>query len=205
MGVQIIGFDRSNFVRTVRMVAHEKNVAYELVPETPHSPAVKSINPFGLIPAMRDGDLEIAESQAIARYFERIGSGPALIPSDPMAAAKVDFWISSIATSFDKIIMRQYVVPYIFHKDDDGNVIRTDIDKAIKRFPRVFGTLGEAVSGGYVAGDSFTMADCFITPMLAVVQMFPEGKAAMSEHTAVADYFARVAERESFTATAPAG
>lgn len=205
MPLQIIGFDRSNFVRTVRMVAHEKGVEYELVPETPHSPAVKAINPFGLIPVMRHDGLEIAESQAIARYLDRIGSGPALIPSDPVAAARVDAWVASIATNVDKVLMRQYVVPYVFHKDDDGNVIRTDIDKAIKRFPRVFGTLDEAVAGGYVAGDAFTMADCFVMPMLFAAQLFPEGKTALAEHAKLSAYFERMAARDSFTATASAG
>ena len=204
MTVQIIGFDRSNFVRTVRMVAHEKGVEYESVPETPHSPAVKAINPFGLIPVMRDGDLEIGESQAIARYLDRIGTGPALIPAEPVAAARVDASVAMIATSIDKVLLRQYVVPYIFHKDADGNVIRTDIDQAVKRFPRVFGTLNDAVSAGYMVGDAFSMADCFVMPMLAVAQMFPEGKAAMDEHPALQAYFERVAARESFVATAPA-
>jgi glutathione S-transferase len=203
MKLQIIGFDRSNFVRTVRMVAHEKDVEYELVPQTPHSLAVKAINPFGLIPVMRHGDLQIGESQAIARYLDRIGSGAALIPAAPVFAARVDAWVATIATNIDKVLLRQYVVPYIFHKDDDGNVIRTDIDKAIKRFPRVFGTLNDAVSGGYVVGDTFSMADCFIMPMLAVAQMFPEGKAAMAEHAALKEYFERVGARESFVATAP--
>ena len=35
MTLEIIGFPRSNFVRTVRMVAHEKGVAYELDPAMP--------------------------------------------------------------------------------------------------------------------------------------------------------------------------
>ena len=205
MTLQIIGFERSNFVRTVRMVAHEKGVEYEHVQETPHSPAVKAINPFGLIPALRHGDLEIAESQAIARYLDRIGSGPALIPADPVSAARVDYWVGTIATNVDKVLLRQYVVPYLFHKDDDGNVIRTDIDKAIKRFPRVFGTLNDAVAGGFVAGDAFSMADCFIMPMLAVAQLFPEGKEALAGHADLSAYFERLAQRESFVATAPSG
>ena len=36
MGLEIVGFPRSNFVRAVRMVAEEKGVDYELVAEMPH-------------------------------------------------------------------------------------------------------------------------------------------------------------------------
>ena len=98
MALGIIGFPRSNFVRTVRMVAVEKQVEYKLVPEAPHSELVKSINPFGLIPCLRHDGLEIAESQAIARYLDAIGDGPSLIPKDNVAAARVNHWVSLIAT-----------------------------------------------------------------------------------------------------------
>ena len=45
MTLQIIGFPRSNFVHAVRMVAEEKGVTHELLPETPHSEAIKAVNP----------------------------------------------------------------------------------------------------------------------------------------------------------------
>ena len=70
MGLEIIGFPRSNFVRAVRMVAEEKGVDYELVAEMPHSDTVKSLNPTGKIPAMRHDGLVLAESLSIARYIE---------------------------------------------------------------------------------------------------------------------------------------
>lgn len=44
-----------------------------------------------------------------------------------------------------------------------------------------------------------------MTPMLAVAQMFPEGKAAMEEHAALNEYFKRQAARPSFAATIPTG
>ena len=203
MALEIIGFPRSNFVRTVRMVAVEKQVEYELVPEAPHSELVKSINPFGLIPCLRHDGLEIAESQAIARYIDAIGDGPSLIPNDNVAAARVNHWVSLIATRVDTVLLRQYIVPYLFHKDESGNTIRTEIDKALKRFPRVFGTLDAAVASGHVAGPAFSMADCFLLPMLAGVQLFPEGKEAIANHAALAEYLDRQTRRESFIATNP--
>ena len=49
------------------MVAQEKGVAYDHIPAMPHSDEVKAINPLGLIPVMRHDELELPESQAIAR------------------------------------------------------------------------------------------------------------------------------------------
>jgi len=203
MALEIIGIPQSNFVRTVRMAAQEKGVDYELVPEPPHSAPVKSIHPFGLVPVMRHDGLALAESQAIARYIDTAFDGPALIPTEPRAAAPVNQWMSLVASAVDQLIMRRYVVQYIFNKDADGNVVRTEIDQAVKRFPRLFEKLANAVGDGHLAGPDFSMADCFLVPMLAALQRFPEGEAQFEDSTAVKDYFYRVAERPSFAATAP--
>ena len=203
MTLEIIGAARSNFVRAVRMVANEKDVAYEHVSAMPHSDEVKAINPLGLIPVARHNGLELAESQAIARYIDTEFDGPALIPTEPQAAARTNQWIAATTTSVDQLLMRRYVVEYAFHKDDDGNVVRTEIDKALKRFPRMFAMLEEAVAPGYLGSANFTMADCFLAPILAAVQRFPEGQEAVQNSAGLTDYFGRIAERPSFAETAP--
>jgi len=202
MTLEIIGFPRSNFVRAVRMVAEEKGVAYELAAETPHSDAVKAINPTGKIPAMRHDGLEISESLAIAAYIDDAFDGPKLAPEDPKGAAKVNQWTAFVATEVDQLLMRNYVVEYAFHKDTDGNVVRTKIDKAIKRFPKMFGMIEASLADGYLGGDSFTMADCFLAPILNAASNFPEGKAAIEASTAISAYMAKMNERPSFQATA---
>ena len=197
MSLEIIGFPRSNFVRAVRMAAHEKGVDYALAEARRHSDEVKAIHPLGLIPVMRHGELVLGESQAIARYIDGGFDGPDLIPSAPAKAAAVNQWIAITAGSVDQLLMRRYVVEYAFHKDDDGNVVRTEIDKAIKRFPEMFQMLDNAVAGGYLGTTSFTLADCFLPPILASARNFPEarehldGTSALDEPSrqAVVDFF----------------
>ncbi len=203
MALEIIGISQSNFVRTVRMAAEEKGVPYKHISAMPHSDEVKAISPFGQVPVMRHDGLELAESQAIARYIDTAFDGPALIPTDPKAAAPINQWISTAAGSVDQLLMRNYVVEYAFHKDDDGNVVRTKIDKAIKRFPRMFSMLEKAVAPGYLGSASFTMADCFLIPILNATQMFPEGKEHFGNSEILKAYFDQVAERTSFKNTAP--
>ncbi len=203
MTLEIIGFPRSNFVRTVRMVAHEKGVAYELDPAMPHADEVKVIHPLGLIPVLRHDGLELMESQAIARYIDTAFEGPALIPTTPRAAAPVNQWIAFAAGAVDQLFMRNYVVEYAFHKDEDGNVVRTKIDRALKRFPKMFAILEAAVAPGFLGGEAFSMADCFLAPILAAVRNFPEGAEQLGGSEALDAYFERIAERASFTASAP--
>lgn len=203
MALEIIGFPRSNFVRAVRMVAEEKGVNYELVAELPHSDTVKSLNPTGKIPAMRHDGLELSESLAIARYIEENFDGPSTIPADPKEAAQVNRWTAFAATEVDQLLMRNYVVEYAFHKDDDGNVVRTKIDKAIRRFPRMFGMLEAAVENGCFGTGSFSMADCFVLPILNATNMWDEGKEAIAGSPKLNAYFTAMQDRDSFKATAP--
>ena len=202
MSLQILGYPRSNFVRTARMAAHEKGVEYELVKAMPQSDEIKAVHPMGQIPALRHGDFELCEAIAIVRYIDAAFDGPALFPANAQACATVNQWCSIVATGVDQLLLRNYVVPYAFHRDADGNVVRDKIDVAIKRFPKMFAMLNTAVADGYVGGDAFNMADCFLMPMLAAVQNFPEGKEALASQPALSDYFGRVSERPSFVATA---
>src|SRR5262245_40146800 len=67
--VEIIGGALSNYVRAVRVVCEEKDIAYVHKPARPREPEVAAIHPFGKIPVMRHGDFELCESKAIATYF----------------------------------------------------------------------------------------------------------------------------------------
>jgi len=201
MTVQIYGYPGSNFTRTVLMAAHEKGIDYESIPARPHSDEIKAIHPFGHIPVMVDGDLKLAESKAIARYIDAAFEGPALIPSDPKEAAVINQWISMVASTMDQILVRRYIVQYLFNKDEDGNVIRTEIDMAIKRFRRLFATLEEAVAPGCLGGDTFTLADCFLMPMLAGAQRFPESKEYYDACPNLQAYFARHSQRPCWVET----
>jgi glutathione S-transferase len=185
------------------MVAEEKSVSYEHLPELPHSDLVKALHPLGQIPAMRHDGFELFESMAIARYIDTVFDGPAMIPSEPQAAAVVDQWASFVQTSVDRLILRQYVVEYLFNKDADGNVVRTEIDKAIKRFPKMFGVLDAAVAQGCLGGNTFSLADCFLMPVLFAAQMFPEGKEALNGSANLKTYFVTHAKRPSFASTPP--
>jgi glutathione S-transferase/maleylpyruvate isomerase len=45
--------------------------------------------PSGNLPALQDGPLQIADSEAIAEYLEETYPQPAMLPADPVARAKV--------------------------------------------------------------------------------------------------------------------
>jgi len=107
--LQIIGMPQSTYVRTSRLTAHEKGVDYDLVVEMPYSDAVSAIHPFGRVPVMRHGDVELFESKAINTYIDRAFDGPALIPADPAGQARMEQWVSVINTVIDPLLIRRYL------------------------------------------------------------------------------------------------
>ena len=56
-----------------------------------------SLNPFGQMPAMQDGDFTIADSHACLVYLARQYGGETWLPSDARGEAKVAEWLSKSA------------------------------------------------------------------------------------------------------------
>jgi glutathione S-transferase len=202
--LEIIGFPQSTFVRVARMTCEEKGIPYELKAVPPHSPEVTAIHPFGKIPAMRHGDLQLCESSAIARYLDRTFGGPKLIPEEPRAAAQVEQWVSIINTTIDPVMIRTYVLGYIFPKGADGKPDRKTIDEAVDKMRAQVDVLDRRVADtGHLAGNGFTLADIDLMPILFYVRQFPEGGELVKGAKNLEAYYARHAARPSFKSTMP--
>jgi glutathione S-transferase len=202
--VEIIGFAPSTYVRVVRMVCEEKGIAYDLKPSAPHSPDVLAVHPFGKIPVMRHGDIELCESKAIATYLDRTFPGPAVMPADPPTAALAEQWISLVNTVMDGTMVRTYLFAYIFPKTADGTPDRQAIEAVLPAMQRQIGLLDKAVAKtGHLAGEQFTLADINLMPILFYVRQFPEGREAIAAAGNLAAYYDRHAARKSFQRTTP--
>jgi glutathione S-transferase len=77
------------------MACEEKGIDYLLTEVELGAPEIFAIHPFGKMPVMRHGDVALFESKAIATYLDRSFSGPSLFPSEPLAAALVEQWVST--------------------------------------------------------------------------------------------------------------
>ena len=79
-----------------------------------------AMNPHGLVPTLKDGDVAIWESCAILRYLAaRYGDGGAFWPADPVARAPVDMWAefgkNEMAQAFTAPIFWSRVASARFH------------------------------------------------------------------------------------------
>ena len=81
----------SLYCAKLRIVLRHKNLAWREIPPPGGygSAAYKEVVPSGNLPALIDGDLLIADGEAIAEYLEERHPEPPLLPRDPASRAKM--------------------------------------------------------------------------------------------------------------------
>lgn len=88
------GYFRSTASYRVRIALNLKGVDHALVSHhlrknEQRSPDYLAINPQGLVPALNVGGHVLTQSLAICEYLDEVYPEPALLPSDPVARARV--------------------------------------------------------------------------------------------------------------------
>jgi glutathione S-transferase len=202
--LEIIGAPQSNYVWVARIACHEKGVPYSLVPVMPHTPEVDAIHPLGKIPALRHGNLVLAESRAICFYVDHAFDGPPLVSRDPAEGAKIEQWISIVNTHFDVLVARPYVGAYFFPGTSDGWPNRAIIEPALPKLESQFAMLDRAVARtGHLVGTSFTLADMNLLPMMFYLDKLPESGAMLRQNPNLGAYYDRHMARASVREAVP--
>ncbi|MCP3971475.1 MAG: glutathione S-transferase family protein [Rhodobacteraceae bacterium] len=130
------------------------------------TPEFRGMNPRGLVPVLRDGDLVVWESAAILRYLAaRYGDGGAFWPADPAERAAVDMW----AEWGKNDLARAFTVPIFWSRVRTAARDRdeTALAGAVAVFETHLDLLEPQVSAqDFVAGNGFTTADIVIGHLL---------------------------------------
>jgi glutathione S-transferase len=201
---EIIGSIQSTYTRATCMVCEEKAIEYVLTERPLHAPEIRAIHPFGKMPVLRHGDVELFESKAIATYLDRSFPAPFVFPSDPRLAALTEQWVSLVNTVIDRTLIRTYLFEYIAPKTADGAPDRQAIEAVLPAVREQIGVLDRAVAPtGYLVGEQFTFADINLLPILHRVGQAPEGAEALAAASHLARYYDRHATRPSFKKTDP--
>ena len=123
------------------------------------TPDYRAMNPRGLVPVLKDGDLVMWESCAILRYLAaKYGDGGAFWPADPAARARVDMW-----AEFGKNeIAQRFTVPIFWSRVRTAAKERDEaaLTKAIAAFEDMLDVVETALqSNDFICGDTLTAAD----------------------------------------------
>ncbi|HEY6255081.1 MAG TPA: glutathione S-transferase family protein [Xanthobacteraceae bacterium] len=202
--LELIGASPSNYVWACRIALAEKGVPYKHTSAKPHTAEVDAIHPFGKIPVMRHGEVELCESRAICWYIDNVFAGPKLTPTDPVKAAQVEQWISLVNTHIDPTWLRQYLIAYVFPKTPDGSPDRPLIDAALPKMEQQFAAMDRAVAAtGHLVGDAFTLADMNFIPILFYMGTRPESSALLLRSSNLKHYLDCHMARRSVQETFP--
>lgn len=155
-------------------------------------PAFLAISPFGQVPAIDDDGLLFADSNAILVYLaSRYDTQGVWLPRDPVAAARVQRWLSVAAgdIAFGPAAAR---VAEVFKRDVDT---RAMIERAALLLSRMEAHLAAPQGTSFLAGDTATIADvaCY-----AYIAHAPEGNVNLAPYPAVRAWLARVAALPRF-------
>ncbi|WAJ30538.1 glutathione S-transferase family protein [Antarcticirhabdus aurantiaca] len=204
--IKLWGFNNSTYVRTVRMVLHEKGVTdYEQVPLNvmkgePQSAEHRQRHPFGKVPVLDHGDFRIIETAAIAQYLDTVLSGPSVIPSDPKDRARMDMAVC-ILDSYGYGALIGGVAAYHLFPDFVGGKNEEGRAKGVETGRTVLETIMRIKNDSpWIAGEAPSVADFFLAPILAYVAMTPD-KDELLGVAGVSDWWARVQDLEAFRAT----
>jgi glutathione S-transferase len=128
---------------------------------------VLGASPLAKIPFLRTDRGPICESQAIIEYIEAAYPEPPLLPQDAFAAAKVRELAIFVDLHLELVARDLYGKAFFGGSISDTNAarIRSVLEKNIAAFKRL------ARFAPYLAGETFTQADCSAWNSLPLVSM----------------------------------
>ena len=204
MTLTLYGNPQSSYVRTARIVCEEKGVPYDLEPLSPQASFERGLHPFRKIPAMTHGDLTLFETSAICLYIDECFEGPALQPTEPRHLAAMEQWISAYNDTVYDAIGRRFVLAHLFPKTADGQPDQDIVGPAVEQMRKQLAVYDRHLDGrDHMVGDSLTLADLFLPPILFYVARLPGGAECLAEAPNVARVIAALEQRESFRKTRP--
>ena len=167
--ITLCGFSISNYYNKVKLALLEKGVPFEeeRVMTGSQDEAVLAASPLGKIPFIRTPQGALCESQVIIDWIEAAYPNPPLVPADPFAAAKVRELATFIDLHLELVARELYAQAFFGGTVSEGTQarVRKQLERHIPAFKRL------AAFSPYVAGDTFTLADCSAWVSLPLVAM----------------------------------
>ena len=164
--LQILGKSSSINVRKVLWLCTELGLDYEQEQwgsgfRATDAPEFLALNPNALVPVIRDEKLVLWESNTICRYLAAKHGRSDLLPTDLIGRARVEQWMDWQATDLNSAW--RYAFMALVRKSA-AHVDAEDIAASAASWNRLMTVLDAqlARSGGFVAGDVFTLADILL-------------------------------------------
>jgi glutathione S-transferase len=171
--ITLYDFKSSPNCQRVKVVLHEKNLPYRIVPVDLRKKEQKGaeflqLNPYGKVPVLTDDATTLYESCIINEYLDEKYPNPALMPADCGARAKVrlliDYGLAHLDAPYQKLRLELMKDP----GERQPQIIesaKTELRNLLQHLEK---QLGEQP---YLAGD-FSLADAALIPRFIRLEGF---------------------------------
>lgn len=196
--ITLHGTELSGHTHRVELLLRALDLPYRFVPSPPdvrRSEAFLALNPLGQVPVLEDGAVVLADSAAILVYLvKRYAPGSRWLPEDPVAAARVQRWLSIAA---GEVAYGPGIARLIVARGVPGDLAKASaIADRLLRFMD-----GHLALQPYLAGPQATVADLACYSYIAAA---PEGGIALEPFPAVRAWLRRIEDLPGFKPMPPA-
>jgi glutathione S-transferase len=174
---------------------YERDLPFTAVLVEADRSALAALWPPATLPVLVDGDTVVPESSTVVEHLDSHGDAPPLVPSARAAALRTRVW--------DRVIDGHVMTPMqaiVFDALRPGDAKDPyGVAQARAKLDDAYVTLDAHLDGreqdGWLAGETFTLADCAAAPALHYADVLhPIDRAA---HPALAAYLDRLLARPS--------
>lgn len=196
MSIQLYGTLRSGHCHRVQLFLSLLKLPFEYVAVNMaagqhRTPEYLAMNPLGEVPVLRDGEVVLADSTAILVYLAlKYDSSGQWLPREPVAAAKVQQWLSHASGK-------------IAYGPAAARMVKVfgaplDHERATQIAARILGVLdGELKERRFALGDHPSIADI---AAFSYIEHAPEGSVSLLPYPNVRAWLKRVRELPGFVA-----
>lgn len=171
--MKLYGYYRSSASYRIRIILNFKGLSWDYVPvrldrgEHREEP-FRALNPAGFVPVLEDGSRRLGQSMAIAEFLEERYPVPSLLPSDPVARARVRELQGIIGCEVHPL-QNLRILKYLrseYGEGDDG--VTAWCRKWIAEGFEAYEALARmrSADGRYSVGDHLTLADTWLVPQI---------------------------------------
>jgi glutathione S-transferase len=208
MGVVLHGLRFSVYTRVAKLVLIEKGVGFRNCEMNPFDPeqadAISKLTPFCRVPILDHKGARIYETLAIGQYVNDVFDGPDLVPSEPLAKARM-LQVISIVNAYAYVpLVRQVFSHRVFRpllgESSDESKISNGLLESASVLTALDDICGEAL---VLSPNRLTLADLFLIPMVDYFVLAPEGAAVFAKYANLTRWWAAVSQRSSVLETRP--
>ena len=153
------------------------------------SPEYLALNPFGQIPLLVDGDLQLADAQAILFYLAQRYGDEKWLPTDAISLARIIRWLSTTAGEVRQGVENARLYHLFGVKD-------INIERAYQKSEMILGQLEQVLANqDWLELGTVTIADIAVFPYVALAR---DGKVDLDAYPNVLAWIERIKALPNF-------